>query len=246
MANPLAIDLAPSAARTTSGSGAAVDIGTLRTAARVDVSITTATAGDNHLLVLTLETGPSASGPWRAVLELGSFPPPTGVQKAKVYVADLEQFVRVSWAISGSSPSFTFQVTGTAHVVYAAPQDVREVGARKGLLAKTDDRDLAEFCILASTEADGHLAIGRTLPLTAWDDDLRLHCSKIVVYRFLNAGGRMPTGPDDLIDTEFKDAVKWLRGVGNGSITPPGLVDSTPDVNEAAYAVVSDPPVDWG
>jgi phage gp36-like protein len=245
VANPLSIVLAPSGAQSTSGSGAAVDIGALRTAARIDVVITTATAGDDNLLALTLETGPSISGPWRAVQDLGTFLPPAGVQKAKAFVADLEQFVRVSWTISGSGPSFTFQVIGTAHVVYADPAAVREVGARKGLLTNVDDRDLAEFCILVSTEADGHLAIGRTLPLTAWDDDLRLHCAKIVVYRFLNAGGRMPTGPDDLIDTEFKDAVKWLRGVGNGSIDPPGLVDSTPEVNEAAFAVASDPPIEW-
>jgi len=236
VANPLTLELAPSAARTTGASGAAIDIGALRTAARVETAVTVAAAGADHVLGLTLETSGSASGPWRAVADLGAFQPGAEPAMLEKYVAGLQRYVRAKWTIDGAAPSFTFQVTAEAHVLYAEPKHIRRFG--------TDD-ELAEFCIMASTEADGHLAIGRTLPLTKWDADLRRHVSKIAIYIFLNDGGRVPTGPDDLIDIEYKDAIKWLRGVGNGTIVPPGLVDSTPEVNEAAYAVVSDPPTEW-
>jgi phage gp36-like protein len=237
VANPLAIELHASAARATSGDGTAVDIGALRSAARLEVSLTAATAGADHVLTLFVETSDSDAGPWRQVAELGTLEPAPPL-KLEASVADLDQYVRLRWVVEGStSPSFTFRVTGEAHVLYAEPKHVS-----KRALGEVTNNELAEHCITASTEADGYLAAGKKLPLTKWDADLRKHCSKIVIYNFLNEGGRTPTGPEDLIDKEYSDAIKWLKGVGAGSIDPPGLVDSTPEISEESFAVVSGEP----
>jgi phage gp36-like protein len=245
VANSLTLELAPSAARASSGNGSASDIGALRTAARVEVAVTEAFAGSDHVLGLTLETAASSSGPWRAVADLGTFQPGEAPATLEKTVAGLLRYARVTWAIEGAAPSFTFQVTGVAHVLYAEPKHVRRFGIQGSALEQVEDAELAEFCIVASTEADGYLRKGKKLPLQAWDDDLRIHASKIAVYRLLDGRGRIPTGPDDLIDKGFANAIKWLIGVGKGSIDPPGLVDATPETEERAYAVASDPPIEW-
>lgn len=238
MANALSVELAPIAVRTLDGVGATIDISALRTALRLEVLVTDA-AGSGRQLSVALETSRDGATGWRTVAEVAVPAEPTSLS----LTADaLERFVRMSWNLTGS---FTFGVTGEAHVLYAAPAHVRRLGIRQGAIEDITDGELAEYCIVASVEVDGYLGRGYKLPLTAWDDALRLHCAKIVVYHLLNAQGRQPTGPDDIIDLGYKNAIKWLGGVGSGSIDPPGLIDSTPDVHEMAFAVESEEPRGW-
>lgn len=243
MANPLDITPHASAARIASGNADPIDIGALRTAARLELSLTVATAGANTLSV-ALQTSDSSSGPWRTIGDFGTLDPTAPVKLEKSF-ADLDRYVRVAWTITGSTPSFTFQVTGAAHVLYAEPKHVIRPGSNSAALAGIEPSELADWCIVVSTECDGYLAGGKKLPLTAWADDLQQHAKNIVIYRYLNDRGRIPTGPNDIIDSDFNNAIKWLKGVAAGSIDPPGLVDSTPEISEEAYAVVSDPPRGW-
>lgn len=245
MANPLDIEPAPSLARDASGFGSAIDIGVLRTGAELELLVSVTPVGADALLTVTLETSEQSGAGFRVV---GSFPPVTSTGQLKVqkHFGDLDRYVRVSWTIEGSgSPSFTFQVVGTAHVLYAEPRHVRGLGIQAGALDDLDDNALAEFCIVASTEMDGYLGGGFTLPLAKWGPDVRLHGARLAVYHLLSARGRQPLGPDDIIDAGHKNALKWLIGVSKGTIVPPGIVDATPEVEERAFAVASDPPIEW-
>lgn len=245
MANPLDIEPHASAARTTSGSGTAIDIGPLRSGAELELLVSVVPPGADATLTVTVETSEQSGAGFRAV---GTFPVATSLGQFKVleHFADLDRYLRVSWTIEGAGPpSFTFQVVGTAHVLYAEPRHVRGLGIQEAALDGIQDNALAEFCIVSSSEMDGYLGGGFTLPLAKWGPDVRLHGAKIAVYHYLNAKGRIPTGPNDVVDQGYSNALKWLVGVSKGTIVPPGIVDSTPEVEERAFAVVSDPPIEW-
>jgi phage gp36-like protein len=104
------------------------------------------------------------------------------------------------------------------------------------------DRALAS----ATTEADGYLNARYTLPLTAWGDDLRQHVVNIAAYRLLVRRGWSPVAPEDqTLRTGHADAMAWLQKVKDERISPPGIVDSTPDVYDAGGFVVSKAKRGW-
>jgi phage gp36-like protein len=241
MPNALSVSLAASAARASSGDGAAVDVGAYRAAARVRVSVTDG-SGANRLLSLTLSTSDDGATGWRTVAALGAANNSTIL---KTSTAGLGRFIRASWAISGTTPSFTFEVTAVAHTIYAEPGDLR-LGVPNEATEEIPPQDIVEACIVTSDEADGYLGGGYVLPITAWSDDLRLHAAKATAYHLLNGRGRQPEGPDDTVDDGYKSAIRWLEGVAARRIRPAGIVDSTPEVFEAgSVGIVSTAPRGW-
>jgi phage gp36-like protein len=241
VANPLAVSLAPAGAQVAGGTGASVDIGTLRKALRLELVVTALTAGPAPELQVELETSEDGVVGWRPV---AAFSPVTALGTLEQTFGPVARYVRVTWVLVDIT-SVTFTLTGAAHVMYAEPKHIRSLGIKGPALQNVADADLVEYCVVSSTEADGYLGKGHTLPLAAWGFDLRLHCAKLAVYHYLNAKGRVPTGPDDIIDLGYAQAIRWLGGVGGGKIVPPELVDSTPEEHEFAYAVESEPSRDW-
>lgn len=100
--------LVPSAARTSSGSGAAYPM-EARIAMRLQLDVTAA-SGSTPSLTVTVETSGDGST-WRSA---GAFGAKTAVSSERIALSNLDRFVRVSWAISGTTPSFTFSVQGEA------------------------------------------------------------------------------------------------------------------------------------
>lgn len=241
MSNPLAVSLAPVGAQTASGNGTAVDLGSLRKALRLELVVSAITPGAAPSLELEVQTSEDGATGWRPVAALT---PLAGLGRLEQTVGPVSRYVRATWALTDIT-SVTFTLEGLAHVIYAEPKHIRSLGIKGPALANVSDAELVEYCIVASTEADGYLAKGYELPFTAWDDDLRLHCAKLATFHYLNAKGRVPTGPDDIIDMGHAQAVRWLGNVGGGKIVPPGLVDSTPEESEFAYAVASEESRGW-
>ncbi len=95
--------LAPTATRTTNGSGTA-QISAVYTTARLTLAVTAA-AGS---LTVTVETSRDGTT-WASV---GSFAAATVAGTERKAFGGLDQYVRVSWAITGTAPSFTFSVSG--------------------------------------------------------------------------------------------------------------------------------------
>lgn len=102
------VTLAASEARTASGSGSSVELGD-RGTLRLLLDVTAA-SGTLPSLQVDVQTSYDATT-WRT---LGGFTAlaATGSQRASFPGAD--RFVRATWTVSGTTPSFTFSVAGEA------------------------------------------------------------------------------------------------------------------------------------
>lgn len=234
MSDPLAIELAPMSARSVSGSGDAVDIGALRTAARIRLEIE-AVSGTSPSAVVELQTSQSSTAGWKKVRSFTA----TAVNRIDQTVCGLKRYVRIVWTLTGSdTPSVTFGMTGVAHVTYVQPERLTAFGVLAKALKDMPPETLAEQCVAASSECDGYLARRYTLPLTAWGPDLERTAGQIAVYEVIyGIRGIDPEGPDAILIDRAKDSRKWLERVGAGSISPPEIVDSTPTKRGSAARV---------
>lgn len=104
------ITLMASAARTASTTSDTYEVGD-KASLRLDLDITAA-SGTTPTLHVQIETRAAySSGTWRVV---DAFGPKTATGSERRTMAALDKFVRVVCTIGGTSPSFTFSLTGTA------------------------------------------------------------------------------------------------------------------------------------
>ncbi len=235
-----ALTLLASATRTTSGAGASVDLGSA-TSAQIDLTLTAASASPTTLVVAVQTSADGTLWETLATLLPGSTP-----GRSPVRVAGALRYLRASYTISGAAPSFTFGVSGTSVVVYATPADfdalAPSAASSEDFTTEEKDRALES----ATSEANGYLNARYTLPLTAWGHDLRQHTVSIAAYRLLVRRGWSPVAPeDDTVRTGYTDALAWLAKVKDERISPPDIIDSTPDVYDAGGFVVSRPKRGW-
>jgi hypothetical protein len=100
--------LAPAATVTANGNGDTYEMGAA-TVLRLTRAVT-ASSGSTPTLDVVVETSRDNST-WRAV---GQFPPMTTTGSDDITFAGLDRYARVRWAVGGTTPSFTFSVTGHA------------------------------------------------------------------------------------------------------------------------------------
>lgn len=116
---------------------------------------------------------------------------------------------------------------------YATTTDLARLGVASTALsavATATQEDALDAC---SALADGYLDGRFTLPLAAWGDDLRMHVAGMAAFRLLAGRGYDPQkGGDEVIRMLWEDAIRWLERVSAGSVTPAGITDSTPSVEE--------------
>jgi phage gp36-like protein len=242
--NPSPVSLHASGAETTSNAGTALDLGTLRQALRLRLDVSAVANLGTSPFKVFVETGPTSAGPWK---NLGGYAP---VMQGATYqwlaFAPCERFVRARWELpSSGSPSATFELGGDALVVYALLDDVDRYGLKKDAWGKATVSDVVLQLIAASDEADGYINNAFTLPLTAWGSDLRMHVARLASVTLIENRGLKPDGNDALFRLWRDDAVGWLKRIGQGQLTPPGFVDSTPEVYDAGAYVVSEPARGW-
>lgn len=102
------VELASSAARTATGDGSSVEVGD-RGVVRLLLDVTAA-SGTSPTLDVTVETSFDGTT-WR---QAGTFTQQTAVGTERKSFSGLDRFVRVTWTIGGTTPSFTFEVSGEA------------------------------------------------------------------------------------------------------------------------------------
>lgn len=251
MPNPIAIVVASSAARTSTGSTAALDLldplvftdGLQRGVASLLLEVT-AVSGTNPLLTVTIETSPSGTS-WEPALAF-DVTGAVGFQRRKF--GTLERYVRISWAVAGtSSPTFTFLVSGWAEIVYATHEDFYALGLPKAAVGDTDPPDLLTASLLAaSSKANSLIPRQYKLPLSSpYPESLKSAVCEIAAYKFLQQRG---FDPDDPADKEVKAAsdaaLAWLDGIDNGN-TVPDWIDATPGVDDVAPDVFTNEPRGW-
>jgi hypothetical protein len=96
-----------SGARTTTASAPAVEVGNRHALRSLFLNVT-ASSGTTPTLDLKLETSADNST-WYTV---GSFAQKTGTANERKSFAGLDRYVRLTWTLGGTTPSFTFAVTG--------------------------------------------------------------------------------------------------------------------------------------
>lgn len=240
MSQALALNLGPTEAVTTAGTGSSVDLGegSLRNVARLDTRLSAWAGGTVGVswVKLTLQTS-SDDTTWRD-LESQAVSDFRVVEWGSV---GIERYVRLSWSLATEVTSATFTARGFADVVYATPSDLVSYGLPEEAMEGVTTRWRIDACVAASDEADGYLAASYTLPLVAWSKDLSLHCGKMAVRYVLDRRGWDPESRDNVIETAFDRAIGWLKQVAKGLVRPPGIVDSAPEVFEAGSVVMSRP-----
>ena len=102
------VALHPSATCTASGSGGSYAMEG-RSTLRLTLDVTAA-SGTTPSMTVTVET----SGDGTTWASAGTFTAATGVTSQRKSFGGLDRYARVSWAITGTTPSFTFSVTGEA------------------------------------------------------------------------------------------------------------------------------------
>lgn len=243
MASSAAVSLLASSARTTTGSGAAVDLAEKTTCVLyLDV---TAVSGTGTLTV-TVQTSPNGTSGWTTVSpSAGSsgstvFTAASAVGLQKVTFPDCSQYVRASWSITGGA-TFTFSVLGTALLRFAAVADVLRFGVRAAGLSDVSAVDIDASCGRATDEIVSALdAQEYKGPFDAWGEDVRGSAATLAGYYALLARGFRPDDGADPIVQAVADVRAWLDLVAKGSRRPFGVADSTDDEDEGdAYVHTS-------
>lgn len=220
MSNPLDLVLHASAAETSSGTSAAFDIGA-RNALRLTLEASAFTAGAK--VSIKVETSPSGVAGWKTI---GTLPTLTTETYCEDTFGSVQRFVRFTWTIEGTTPSVTFELTGSAHITYAVVRDLGRLGIAEAALVAVKTGNKVEALIAASDTADRYLCRQFTLPLLKWGNDLRRLVAHIAVYDLMAVRGFQPEGADQLIVKRYDDAIAALREVGDDKACMPGIEDS--------------------
>jgi phage gp36-like protein len=234
----LAVVLAAASARVVDGSGSSVDIGAVREWAELALHVTAVTGTATPTLAVTVETSLDGTT-WYAA---GAFPAITAPGRQVVRFANLKRYVRATWAVTGTTPSFTFGVSGDARIVYANLDDLAAYGAPAATLAKIDGDQKARALEQASAELDVHHEAARfELPLASWGTALRTRTCLVATWHLIRWRGFNPeAGSDIAIRTAYEDAIKAAK-----TGFDPEIVDATPEEDEGETYILSSPGVRW-
>lgn len=215
MADAYAITLHALGAEASDDSGSAVDIGALRSAVLLTLTVTAITSGTTTVYV---DTSPDGSTGWRQV---GSFDAVTAIGQQTHAFDQCGRYVRARWDLDAST---TFSIAGEAHQVYATRGDL--TGAlNDAAIASVNTRIVAKALIDASVDAEDAIANSRPMPLTSWPLSVSRRVAAIAVYLLMHHRGfRANEGIDELIVKNHDDAQAWLRRISDGRLKPPGLI----------------------
>lgn len=231
MPNALAVTVSPSAAVTASGASASVDVGTVRTLTQLQI-VVTAVSGTTPSLTPTLETSADDAS-WET---LDSAPAIVTTGTYSLIADRCKQYVRLAWAVSGTTPSFTFTAVGEAHTIYATQADMEMHAASADALEGATQTQQLKALLAASSVADDYLSSAYTMPLASWGAALSSHVARIAVYSLSMAVRHLF---DEVVDEGNARALRYLRDIAEGRMRPATIVDATPAAEEDSAYIVS-------
>ncbi len=122
---------------------------------------------------------------------------------------------------------------------YAAPAQLVQLAINAVALGSITNADQQAALDAASTELDGYLASQYVLPLSSWGTDLTEHTCHIAAYRLMGRRGYRAGGVDQGFKERYDDAIRWATKISTGTVSPPGIIDSSPNLREGAPGFVS-------
>lgn len=231
-------------AHTTSGASAAVDLAQCTTA-RLTLNVTALSGTASPSLAVVIQTSADGVTAWT---NLGAaFATATAVGAQLLSFPGAQRFIRASWTITGTTPSFTFGVAGVAVLVYATPADLAVYGAPAQVLSQVSATDMDRYLTASSDYASSLISNHQELPLLTWGEDLREAVSSLTIWSIMSR--RLGFNPEGAADSAFKinrDAARqWLQGVGDGDYQLADCIDSASPVDEGGAQIFSDSPRGW-
>ncbi len=122
---------------------------------------------------------------------------------------------------------------------YATTTDLARVGIAAAALSGVSTAAQEAALDAASALADGYLCSRFTLPLSAWGADLTGAVARMAAWEVLRVRGYDPqAGGDEAVRLGYTDAMRWLEGVQAGRVSPQGVTDATPSVDESSQQTV--------
>lgn len=104
---------------------------------------------------------------------------------------------------------------------YCTTDELARFGIRSDALRGIDVDDQQGAIDSASAEIDSYIGSQYTLPLVAWESDLRRACAKMAVCDLLMVRGVNSAHPnDDRLFEDRQEVVKWLTKIANGDLSP--------------------------
>jgi phage gp36-like protein len=128
---------------------------------------------------------------------------------------------------------------------YGQPADLATFGMPSAALSAFTNADQVAALVAASGYADGELSRRYTLPLTAYGTELTEAVCHIAVYKLLSKRGFDSPGEGSSFRRQHDDSKAWLKRVGDGTLDPPGIVDSTVDEEDGGTYVVTNARRRW-
>ena len=239
--NETAISLLAAAARGAGGTGTAVDLGT-KTLVRLALACSAVSGTATPKLNVYVETSLDDVA-WTV---LSSFTERTAAGTQELWIAGCSRYLRVRWTITGTGPSFTFGVNGSSFVAYCTPTALYQLGIPQRALADITAEAQAKAIKVASEDMDGRFNDRYEFPLVAWSADLERHTAGMAAFILLTTRGTSLDGQDWEVLNKLNDnAVAWGKDVGAKKINPPGIVDSTPTVDEAGPCMYTNTKRGW-
>lgn len=237
MSNALAITLHALGAETAGGDGVAIDVGTLRNTAQLSIAAYAVTG----VLAVVIQTSPD-SAVWRTVEDVEIKEP---LAPTAITLGGLERYLRVTWTVSGGSPSILWSLAGISHVAYIQPSDIIKYAVPPEALKDYEESDLVDACIAVSSDADDYLNGSYEMPISTWGESLRKNCAALAAGLLFRRRGCDPIGPDKLIFGAETTAITWFTRIADGHLKPVDIIDTTDDAFEGGSFVVTNPPRDW-
>lgn len=236
------VTLAASSTQTTSGTGSSVDLTAPYSALWVRLQVT-AVSGSSPTLQLIVEH--SSDNSFFRTHTTQTAVSTTGV--TEFAVAGLDRYVRVRWVVGGSTPSFTFSVSGGSEIVYCTPTDLVTFVAPSAAWGTITATEKADAILSATSLVNSYLQARYDLPLSAWGRDIRRATAILAGYDLLLTRGLFrDESQKQNLQLQYEQVIKWLEAVRDGRTTPDGLVDSTPTVTEGTSIVYTRAKRGWG
>lgn len=238
-----AITLAASAARTASGEGTGVDLGAPFSFTKLRLSVSVV-AGTLPTLTIVIKTSSENTFYWTHT----TFPVVNAIGVYELSLAGLDQYVKAVWTITGSvGQSFTFSLLGTSQVVYSHPSELLVFSGPSAAFGTISPNDRAEAILAATSLINSYLQQRYTLPLSVWGKDIRRACALLAAYDLLLSRGIFrDESQQKNLQLQYDQIIKWLEKIRDGIVTPDGMVDATPEVNNGGGVLYTRAKRGWG
>lgn len=167
---------------------------------------------------------------WDTVTTLS---PITAIGEYTVESADLDRFVRFTWAPSANS-SWTIGIAGTSHLIFARARDRERIGIRNGAIPNTSSSQYLD-ALLAATKTVISYYNRYDHPLRHWEEDTSQATIALADWELLNTRSKDPARVTEGGGSYATAAERWTQWLGlvagtdrNRKLVPSNIIDSAP------------------